>query len=197
MSLYHFKSGSATESNADEGLGKQIRVLRERCGLSIRKLAEGAEMTPAVISSVERGKVSPSITTLRKILEALGTDMATFFSNSEDIHEGPVFPRERMRYIGDADQSYTIIFPKQSEINIEMIDEQWYTAQKPPDFDTLTCDVAGYVISGGVFLEVRGRERLEIRPGDGFYVPKGMEHRGYVAGDGPARVITVYFPATY
>ena len=197
MAPYPFASGGAAARNADEELGKQIRVLRERCGLSIRKLAERANMTPAVISSVERGKVSPSITTLRKILEALGTDMATFFSKDEDRHEGPVFPRERMRYVGDADQCYTIIFPKQSEINIEMIDELWYTAQRPPAFDTLTCDVAGYVISGEVFLELRGRERSKLRPGDGFYVPKGVEHRGYVAGDGPARVITVYFPATY
>jgi len=197
MAHYPFTSGSTTERNADEELGKHIRVLRERCGLSIRKLAEGAKMTPAVISSVERGKVSPSITTLRKILEALGTDMATFFSKGEDTQEGPVFPRERMRYIGDADQSYTIIFPKQSEINIEMIDEHWYTTQRPPDFDTLTCDVAGYVLSGDVFLELRGREKSKLRPGDGFYVPKGVEHRGYVAGDEPSRVITVYFPATY
>jgi transcriptional regulator with XRE-family HTH domain len=178
-------------------VGHRVQTLRKRCGMSIRQTAERARVTAGMISCIERGKTSPSITTLQKILTALGTDLAAFFAGHAEGEPGPVFPREAMRTISDGERNYTIVFAKRDEIHVEMFDEHIYPGRRRPPFETLQCDVAGYIIGGRLVLEIRGRDRQTLRPGDAFYIPKGQEHRGWAAKDQPVRLITVYHPAKY
>jgi transcriptional regulator with XRE-family HTH domain len=181
----------------DQEVAQRVQTLRNRCGLSIRQVAGLAGVTPGIVSCIERGKSSPSITTLQKILTALGTDLATFFASGRTDQSGPIFTREQMRTLTDGDRSYTIVFPKQRGIAVEMFDEQIYPGPRRPPFETLKCDVAGYVISGSLVLDIKGREKQTLRPGDGFYIPKGLEHRGFATADGPTRLMTVYYPGKY
>jgi len=178
-------------------LGERIQMLRKRCGLSIRKLADQARITPGMISFIERNKTSPSLATLQKILQALGTDLATFFSTSVREQKGPVFSREDMQAINDPDRRYTIVFPRAKNVHVEMFDEEHLPTGKKPPFEKLKCDVAGYLLSGNTVLEIKGRPKRQLRPGDAFYIPKGVEHRGYVINGQPARLITVYWPGKY
>lgn len=165
--------------------------------MSIRQLAGLASVTPGIISCIERGKSSPSIATLQKILNALDTDLAAFFSGETENGEGPIFAREQMRAINDGDRNYTIAFPKTPEIGVEMFDEHIYPGTRRPPMETLKCDVAGYIISGKLVLEIKGRETETLRPGDAFYIQKGQEHRGFADDDEPVRLVTVYHPAKY
>lgn len=181
----------------DREVAQRVQTLRKRCGLSIRRLAEVAKVTPGIVSCIERAKTSPSISTLQKILNALGTDLATFFAGGQNEQLGPVFLRQQMRTISGGDRSYTIVFPKRRGIVTEMFDEHIYPTKQRPPFEKLKCDVAGYVISGSLTLELRGQDKRTVRTGDAFYVPKGMEHRGFAAEDAPVRLVTVYYPARY
>lgn len=186
----------ADARNAGDDPGQRIAILRKRCRLSIRKLAEIAKVTPGIISSIERGKTSPSIATLQKILSALDSDLATFFSGNEAAQQIPVLLRERMRVVSDRERSYTIVFPRREDIAVEMLDEQLSPSRRRPPYETLKCDVAGYILSGELVLEIKGKTKRTLRPGDAFYVTKGQEHRGYTV-DEPVRLITVYSPARY
>jgi transcriptional regulator with XRE-family HTH domain len=51
-----------------------IRSTRERLGLSQRRLALRAGTTQAAISRIERGLVSPTYTTLRELMLAMGEE---------------------------------------------------------------------------------------------------------------------------
>jgi transcriptional regulator with XRE-family HTH domain len=51
-----------------------VRSTRERLGLSQRRLALRAGTTQAAISRIERGLVSPTYTTLRELLGAMGEE---------------------------------------------------------------------------------------------------------------------------
>ena len=179
------------------GLGQRLQILRQRSGLSIRKLAELAGVTAGMVSCIEREKNSPSVTMLQKLLAALGTTLAEFFSGDENQSEGNIFLRERMKTVADNERSYTLVFPKWDDIHIEMLDETIYTSAKKPPFETLECDIAAYVISGEITLEIEGKPTRTLRPGDAFYIPQGHKHRGYAHGDGPVRLITAYTPARY
>jgi transcriptional regulator with XRE-family HTH domain len=181
---------------SEKDVGSRIRVLRERCDLSVRKLGELSGVTAGMISTVERNKTSPSLATLHKILVALGSDLASFFGENEHVGDGPIFPREHMRLITDEERSYSIIFPLSDDIKIEMMDEQLTLTSKKSDFETLKCDVAGCVISGTLNLEIEGEPPKLLRAGDGFYVKKGISHRGF-AVDNPVRLIAVYTPPRY
>lgn len=61
-------------------LGERIRSLRETRSMSLKQLAESTALTQSFLSQVERDLTSPSVASLRKIAEALGTSVATFFA---------------------------------------------------------------------------------------------------------------------
>ena len=75
-----------------------------------------------------------------------------------------------------------------------MFDEQIAPSRRRPPFETLGCDVGGYVLSGDLTLEMRGRKKETLRPGDAFYVPRGCEHRGFAATEETVRLITFCHP---
>jgi transcriptional regulator with XRE-family HTH domain len=178
-------------------VGLRIQALRRRFGLSIRQLADKAGLSAAMLSYIERGQASPSLATLQKLLAALGTDLAGFFAEKDAHGEGPVFTREQMRIVSDPERTYTILLSKRPGVQLEMFDEHIRPSKRKPEFEKLNCDVAGYVLSGSLVLDVKGEEKRTLRTGDAFYVTKGTTHRGYALGGEEARLITVYYPASY
>lgn len=78
------------ENKLSDTIGLRLQNIRKRSGLSQRELARRAEMTNSTLSMIEQGKVSPSISSLEKILHAFPMSLQEFFSDSED-HAPPVF----------------------------------------------------------------------------------------------------------
>ena len=62
-------------------IGQKIRQLRTQNDLTLEELASRSELTKGFLSQVERNLTSPSVSTLEDILEALGTDLASFFKD--------------------------------------------------------------------------------------------------------------------
>lgn len=181
----------------DSELGRRIQILRKRSGMSLRQLAARSGVAAAMISYLERGRTSPSLATVQKILSALGTDLGSFFATQAGDSLGPVFRRERMPVASDQQRSYTILLSRRAGVRVEMFDEELRPSDRQPEFETLACDVAGYVLGGCLALELEGHPAQILRPGDAFYVPKGVAHRGYASGDQPVRLVTVYHPPRY
>ena len=65
-------------------LGEKIKQLRLRHGLTQEELALRCDLSKGFISQLERDLTSPSIATLMDVLECLGTDLRTFFSEPEE-----------------------------------------------------------------------------------------------------------------
>ena len=57
-------------------LGKRIRDLRFRRGLTVQQLAEASGLSKGFISQVENDRISPSLATLRDLARALETSIA-------------------------------------------------------------------------------------------------------------------------
>jgi len=77
-----------TDHAADEAalriaVGSRIREARTRRGLSGRRLAALARVTPAFISQVERGQVIPSVSTLLRLMNVLGMKAGDVFDAAE------------------------------------------------------------------------------------------------------------------
>ncbi len=47
---------------------------------------------------------------------------------------------------------------------------------------------------GALILEIQGEDPRTLRPGDAFYVPVGVAHRGYAAEGDAVRLITATVP---
>lgn len=69
----------------DRKLGERIAKLRERKGITQKKLAEKLGLQVAQsISAVETGRVSPTVGTLKRISDALGCDLPALFYFDSD-----------------------------------------------------------------------------------------------------------------
>lgn len=65
-----------------EALGAMIRAQRQLADLSLRQLADSAEISNAYLSQVERGLHEPSMRVLRSIADALGTSLDAMLRQS-------------------------------------------------------------------------------------------------------------------
>lgn len=178
----------------NKNTGARLRLLRRRMGVSLRALAEQADVTPAMVSYIENGKASPSVVTLEKLLGVLKVSLADFFGAERAADDGPVFPREHMRLVADGERSYTVVFPCRPAIRLAFLDELLQPGVPIPAFESQPTDLAGYVLSGTLILEIRGENPRTLRPGDAFYVPAGVFHRGYAARGDAVRLITATVP---
>ncbi len=65
-------------------MGQRIRKRRGDFSLSLRDLAKRTSLTASFLSQIERGVISPSLNSLRKISEALEVPLLYFLSNTSD-----------------------------------------------------------------------------------------------------------------
>ena len=61
---------------ADLALGRAVRALREKKGLTQENLAHDAGITFATLARIERGQVNPTWTTVRRVATALEVSMS-------------------------------------------------------------------------------------------------------------------------
>jgi transcriptional regulator with XRE-family HTH domain len=68
-------------------VGVTLRNLREERGLSIRALARESGISANALSMIERGRSSPSVSTLYKVAGALGVPITTLFGDKPERRE--------------------------------------------------------------------------------------------------------------
>lgn len=86
-----------------ETVGRRIRVIRTERGLSLRSIAGAAQVSPSLLSGIERGTASPSLVSLVAIAEALGVRPGALLeSDGEGVVEtSRVIRRDERRVIDD------------------------------------------------------------------------------------------------
>ncbi len=67
----------------DQGVGREIKRLREERGWSMAKLAVEADMSVSGVSMIENGKRNLTTTTLAKLARAYGVEIADLFPKAE------------------------------------------------------------------------------------------------------------------
>ena len=94
--------------------GQKIRTMRKALGMSIKDLAEAANLSTGLISQIERDLVSPSVNAMLRIVDALHTTMGEFFEDVPSkkkptiIHSG----EHRMLDDGAADRRVRLLSPE-------------------------------------------------------------------------------------
>ena len=60
-------------------IGVRLQIVRRIAGYSQRELAKRANVTNSTISLIEQGRVSPSVSSLQKVLSGIPMSLADFF----------------------------------------------------------------------------------------------------------------------
>ena len=71
----------------EDAIGRQVRVYRTQLGATIANLARQADLAPGMLSKIENGQTSPSLTTLQSLAAALNVPVTALFSQYEQDRE--------------------------------------------------------------------------------------------------------------
>lgn len=154
-------------------VGQKIKRLRLQMDLTLEELASRSELSKGFLSQVERDLTSPSIATLSDIVEALGVDLATFFSKEEA--EKIVFKEDD--YFIDDQEEYSIQWIVPNAQKNEM--EPMIITIKPEGKSQVVLphegQEFGYVLKGDIILK-RNMQQHHLSKNQTFYVNGKHEH---------------------
>ena len=72
------------ERNLEVAIGKQLRAYRHQNSLTVAELSKKTGISIAMLSKIENGNTSPSLTTLQILADALSVPITSFFRGYEE-----------------------------------------------------------------------------------------------------------------
>ena len=178
-------------------LGLKIKRLRLKLGLTQKELADRCELSKGFISQLERDQTSPSIATLVDILECLGCDLPSFFTEHKEeklvFGENDTFVKEddiglkgTVRYLVPGAQ-----MNKMEPILVEMAPGGQTEEDDPHEGEEF-----GYVLSGQVTLVI-GSRKVRVRKHESFSFEPNAPHKLVNSGKTSAKILWVATPPSF
>lgn len=72
-----------SEHTLEQAIGHQVRQQRRLANLTVAELAASAQISPGMLSKIENGQISPSLTTLQTLAFALNLPLTALFASFE------------------------------------------------------------------------------------------------------------------
>lgn len=158
-------------------VGERLVLIRKINGWSQRELARRAGVTNSAISQMEQGRISPSIASLKKVLDGVPISMADFFSLDLAAAAKAFYHTNDMPNIGESNITAKLLAADKSSRTMSVLWEFY-----PPGADTgevllsVVGEKAGIVFDGELEVTV-GAETSLLGPGDGYYIDSMRPHR--------------------
>ena len=177
-------------------LGKKIRDLRLRRGMTVQQLAEASGLSKGFISQVENDRTSPSLTTLQDLARALETSVA-YLVVEEDQMLHVVRADERRRVAVGGNTSSVELCSAWPKRNLELL-----IAELPPGVSA--GDKRHYhhgeecmlCLEGQVSIAC-GDQHETLQAGDSVHYDGRVPHAIENCGDTTARVIIAMTPTAF
>ncbi|NTE83493.1 helix-turn-helix domain-containing protein [Agrobacterium tumefaciens] len=71
-------------NNLEMAIGHEVRAYRKKLGITVTDLASATGVSVGMLSKIENGNISPSLTTLQTLSKALGVPVTAFFRGFEE-----------------------------------------------------------------------------------------------------------------
>ncbi len=78
------KGQDGDERMLERAIGRQVHALREKLGITISELARDSAISAGMLSKIENGQTSPSLTTLQALARALNVPVTSLFKGFEE-----------------------------------------------------------------------------------------------------------------
>ncbi len=180
-------------------VGVRLQSIRKLKGLSQRELAKRAGVTNSTISMIEKNSVSPSISSLKKVLAGIPMSLVEFFSQDaeEDNHTQVVYRAAELTDIHSGAISMKLVGKTHPNRAITLLDETYPAGSDTgDDMYTHEGEETGLLVEGRLELTV-GAEVFILEPGDSYYFESSKPHRFRNPFDQPARLISATTPANF
>ena len=178
-------------------VGAHLRAVRTIYGLSQRELAKRAGVTNGLISLIEQNRVSPSVSSLKKVLDGIPMSIAEFFTL--DLSASPqVFYRgEELTNLGDAEVALRLVAARRPNRAMSVMHERYAPgADTGAEMLRHEGEEGGVVVTGRIELTVGGETR-QLGPGDAYYFTSAIPHRFRNTGTEPCEIVSASTPPTF
>ncbi|KUM03205.1 cupin domain-containing protein [Chromobacterium subtsugae] len=179
-------------------VGARLRMVRTRFGLSQRELAKRAGVTNGTISLIEQNRVSPSVSSLKKVLEGLPITLAEFFTFDAEPSQPRVFYQaDELPNLGNEDINLMLVGTSHDKRDIAILRERYLPgADTGPDMLVHDGQEGGVIIRGSIEVTV-GNESRVLGPGDAYYFDSKLPHRFRNVGDDICEMVSASSPPTF
>lgn len=175
-------------------VGEQLRSIREMYGLSQRALARKAGVTNGIISMIEQNRNSPSLATLKKILDAIPMSFSEFFTMGTNPQLKTVYKAAELPEIGSSGFSFKQVGTDLSGKAMQILHERIEPgADSGIDMLRHESEEGGVVTRGRIELTIGGETHI-LETGDAYYFDSRIPHRFRNIGTEEAEIVSACSP---
>ncbi|MDQ3085454.1 MAG: XRE family transcriptional regulator [Actinomycetota bacterium] len=191
-------SSQATVDHTRVDVGERLRAIRKLRRVTLRTVAERAELSESFLSQVERGRANASIASLKRIAAALGVNVADLFVPNGEPSRPRVLRRDVRPSLtfGTLGRKY-MLTPRPLEhlqVIVGELEAGGSTGDEP--YTHGESEELLVVLEGVVHLHL-GTDVFELDAGDSIDYRSSTSHRLTNAGDGTAEVMWIISPPSY
>lgn len=177
-------------------VGNRIRELRQARGISLTSFARMTDLSPGLISQVERGLTDPSLETLRRVSRALDVPLFSLFNEVERESVAVVRRGKRVQVRSPhGGITYARLSPGAGKLELlEGTLGPWGVSSETPwSHPSEECVV---VLGGRLVVEVE-EESYDLEAGDSCYFDSRRPHRYRNPAEEPVTFIVAVTPPSY
>lgn len=175
-------------------VGGHLKAVRIMYGLSQRELAKRAGVTNGTISLIEQNRVSPSVSSLKKVLDGIPMSLAEFFTLDFAASSRVFYSREELTDLGDGEVSLRLVAAKRPNRAMAILHERYGAgADTGEEMLSHKGEEGGVVIAGQVEVTIGGQVRT-LTAGDAYYFQSTVPHRFRNPGTEACEIISASTP---
>jgi len=181
----------------DQEIGKRLREIRTRLGMSQRHLARVSGVANATISQIEAGRLNPTVSMLKRVLDGVPMSLSEFFADDIEMPDPMFFRAEDLTEIADGGVSFLQVGANLRNRAIQLIKECYQPgAGTGKHAITHEGEECGIVLHGRLEVTVADQTAV-LRGGDAYYFKSDQPHRFHNPGNEPCELITACTPPSF
>lgn len=165
----------------EKAIGTTIRRLREERAMSARALADSSGVSPAMISRIESGHVSPSIATMASLCDALNVPLSGLFQRTSPGHADSTFVEAgkglvSTRRLGDYEHDFVnLAFHRRVDLQFEARSITVRRQEAKPPIYSGRGVLFIYVVDGEM-IYLHGDRDFKLAGGDSLSIDAELAH---------------------
>lgn len=191
------KTTGALTNVLEVAIGREVRGFRKQQGMTVADLSRTTGLSVGMLSKIENGNTSPSLTTLQTLANALSVPLTSFFrgfeTRREAVHtkagEGLTLDREGTR----AGHQYNLLGHIGANTSGVIVEPYLIVLTSESDtFETFQHDGIEtiYMLEGAVDYR-HGSQIYPLRPGDTLFFEADAPHGPETLVSLPARYLSI------
>lgn len=191
------KVSEERENILEVAIGREVRSSRHQSGMTIADLSTRTGLSIGMLSKIENGNTSPSLSTLQSLAHAMSVPLTSFFRRFEDVHhavhtksgKGAIIERRGTR----AGHQYNLLGHLGANTSGVVVEPYLITLTSDSDvFPTFQHEGIEmlYMLEGEVDYR-HGNAVYPLKPGDTLFFDADAPHGPEILVKLPARYLSV------